>query len=209
MKFDKMGWFVAVGLLGCMVGMGFQGSSQKIGTVDLARVFNESDFAKSQDGSLKTMGASRKAILDFIAAYRAIPTEDAQKFRDLSLKPNGGATEKAELDRIRQAALATDQKFRDLQTKASPTDADRTQLNEFGRRANENMAFAQRLEQEFTEEIRQKQEGLRNETLKRAKAAVADVAAKQGYSVIFVEDVAPYSANDVTTEALKAMNAKK
>lgn len=209
MKIDKLGWFVAVGLLGCMAGMGFQGSSQKIGTVDLARVFNESDYAKAQDANLKNMGATRKAVLDFITTYRAIPSDDAQKFHDLSLKPDQTAADKNELDRIRQSAIETDQKFRDLQTKGNLSDTEKAQLAEFQNRANANTALAQRYDGEFSDEVRQQQDRLRNETLSRAKTAVADVAAKQGYSIVFVQDVAPYSSNDVTAEALKAMNSKK
>jgi hypothetical protein len=43
----------------------------------------------------------------------------------------------------------------------------------------------------------------------KAKAAVADAAKKGEVSVVFVQDVAPYSANDITADALKSMNGKK
>jgi Skp family chaperone for outer membrane proteins len=208
MKFDKMGWYVAVGLLGCMIGMGFQGTNQKFGTVDLAKVFNDSEYAKAQDANLKSMGQNRKGVLDFLSSYPSISAPDAQKFADLSIKAEPNATDKAELDRIRASAVVTDQKFRDLQTKDKPTDADRAQLAEFNNRVKTNQALAQKLNDDFTEEIRGQQEKLRADTLTKAKAAVADAAKKGEYSVILVQDVAPYAANDLTAEALKSMNKK-
>ena len=204
-----MGWYVSVGLLGCMIGMGFQGAGTKIATVDLAKVFNDSDFAKAQDANLKTLGASRKAVLDFLTSYSSISVADAQKFRDLSIKENPTAADKTELDRIRASAVTVDQKFRDLQTKANPTAEDRTQLANYNQNAKENGALAQRLNDEFTDELRQQQEKLRADTLAKAKAAVADAAKKGEVSVVFVQDVAPYSANDITADALKSMNGKK
>jgi hypothetical protein len=203
-----MGWYVAVGLLGCMIGMGFQGATQKFGTVDLAKVFNDSDFAKAQDANLKSMGQSRKATLDFLTSYPSLSAADAQKFADLSTKAEPNAADKAELDRIRSAAVVTDQKFRDLQTKDKPTDADRVALADLNSRVKANQALAQKLNDDFTEEIRTQQEKLRADTLLKAKAAVADAAKKGDYSVILVQDVAPYSANDLTADALKAMNKK-
>jgi Skp family chaperone for outer membrane proteins len=179
-----------------MIGMGFQGAGTKIATVDLAKVFNDSDFAKAQDANLKTLGASRKAVLDFLTSYSSISVADAQKFRDLSIKENPTAADKAELDRIRSSAVTVDQKFRDLQTKANPTAEDRTQLATYNQNAKENGALAQ-------------QEKLRADTLAKAKAAVADAAKKGEVSVVFVQDVAPYSANDITADALKSMNGKK
>ena len=208
-KFDKMGWYVSVGLLGCMIGMGFQAPGTKIATVDLAKVFNDSDYAKAQDAALKTMGANRKSILDFLGSYPSISVADAQKFRDLSIKENPTAADRAELDRIRASAVTVDQKFRDLQTKANPTDDDRKQLGTYNQNAKENNALAQRLNDEFTDELRQQQDKLRADTLSRAKTAVAEAAKKGEVSVVFVQDVAPYSANDITADALKSMNSKK
>lgn len=41
-----------------------------------------------------------------------------------------------------------------------------------------------------------------------AKAALQEVAKKGGYTVILNGQVAPYGANDITDEAIKALDAK-
>lgn len=209
MKFERLGWIVAASLAGCMFGMGFQGSTQKFGTVDLEKVFNESGFAKKQTESLRNMGTARVAVVDFIKTYRTLSADDANKFRDLTLKETPTAADKAELERIKSQATADEQAYRDLSQKDKPSAAEVTKLEDFNRRREANAQLLQKWNDDFSNELQVRQESLRNETLQRAKDAVNQVAKDQGYSMVFVQNVAPYSSNDVTADALKAMNAKK
>jgi len=211
MNIHRMGWAVSGALalvLAGMVGSGFQAQAPKFGSVDLAKVFTDSDMRKTLDSQLRTLGENRKGVLDFLAAYRAITSEDAIKFHDLSIKDNQSAADKAEIERIQSAAKATDQKYRDLQTKPNPTDAEKTQLNEFTTRVQNNTALIQKYQEEFSDDVQQRSQKMRSDTLDKVKAAVADVAKKQGYTVILSDESAPYTANDVTAEALAAMNKK-
>jgi Skp family chaperone for outer membrane proteins len=82
-------------------------------------------------------------------------------------------------------------------------------LNNFIKNSQDNASFVGKLNQEFTDELQQKQEKMRSDILDRVKAAVAEVSKKQGFSIVLNDEIAPYSANDLTPEALKAMNAKK
>lgn len=209
MKFERLGWIVAAALAGGIAGMGFQGSSEKTGTVDLARVFNDSDFAKKQTESLRTMGSTRQAVLEFVRTYQHIKPEDATRFHDVSMKPEPTAPEKAEMERIKQDAIASETKYRELTTKDKPTAAEITQLEELNRRKDNVQGLLEKWASEFSGEVQSRQETLRNDTLARVKDAVQQVAKQQGYTMVFVQDIAPYSANDLTDAALKAMNAKK
>lgn len=209
MKFERLGWIIAATLLGGIVGMGFRAPGDKTGTVDLARVFNESEYAKKQTESLRNMGSQRQAIVEFLRTYPHLKSEDAVKFRELSLKVTPTPADKAEQERIKNDAQASEQKYRDLTTKSGPTQAELTQLDDLNRRQQTNGQNLQKWNEEFAGELQQRQESLRNETLQRVREAVQQVGKDQGYSIVFVQDVAPYSSNDVTGDALKAMNAKK
>ncbi len=209
MKFDRLGWVVAAVLVGGIVGMGFQAPAAKTGTVDLAKVFNESEYAKQQTEGLRNMGASRQDVIDFVRTYRSMKAEDATKFKDLTLKANASATEKAELERLKNEGQAAETKYRELSTKASPSQAELAQIEEMNRRKDATGALLEQWQNDFAGEIQTRQESLRNDTLGRVKAAIQQVARDQGYTMVFDQAVAPYSANDITAEALKAMNAKK
>ena len=209
MKFERLGWIVAAGLAGSMIGMGFQGNTAKTGTVDMEKVFNDSTFAKKQTEGLRNQLTLRMGVIDFVKTYRTVKADDATKFKDLSLKENPTATDKADLERIKKDAQADEQKYRELAVKDKPTQAEVNQIEEFNRRKEASGGILERWNGEFTNDVQSKQEALRNETLQRVKDVVAQVAKDQGYSMVFAQHIAPYSANDITAEALKAMNAKK
>jgi Skp family chaperone for outer membrane proteins len=206
-----LGWITsgALTLVLCVVlSSGFQEKSQKIGTVNIARVFNESEYTKRQDSALKSFGTQRQGVLDFVENYRVLSTAELIKYRDLTLKATPTEADRTEIERIRRVATAADARYRELQTKANATEAERAQLAEMSRNVQENNGLLQRLQQEFGREVNERQERLRSETIDKVKASISEVANKQGYSIVFDEQVAPYSANDVTSEALKTMNAK-
>ncbi len=203
-----MGWIVAAALGGVMVGTGFQGNSSKIGTVDMARVFNESDFAKKETDQLHNLAAARQGVLEFLQSFRTLKPEDSQKFKDLSLNASPSAADKAEIERIKSEAKTDDQSYRDLTTKQNPTAADNQLLEEYNKRTQQNTALLGRWQQEFTTELSGQQDTMHKAALDKVKAAVKQIGAAQGYTMILVDDVAPYSANDITDEALKTMNKK-
>jgi len=209
MKFDRLGWVVAAALVGGIAGMGFQGTTEKTGTVDMAKVFNESEYAKKQTDSLRTMGQARQGVLEFLRQNSHMKPEDATKFHDLSIKADPTATDKADVERIKKDAGTTEQRFSTLSQKDKPTQAEVTEMEDMNRRKDAVTDLVQKWSQDFSGELQAKQEALRNDTLDKVKDAVAQVAKQQGYTMVFVQDIAPYSSNDLTGDALKAMNNKK
>jgi len=209
MKFERLGWVVAAALAGGMVGMGFQDASAKTGTVDLAKVFNDSDYAKKQTDMLKTMGAARTAVLEFVNANSHMKADDAMKFKDLSLKDSPTAADKADVERLKSDAQASELTYRTLATKDKPTQAEVAQIEDLNHRKDSMQTLLTKWNTDFSTELQTKQEALRTDTLSRVKDAVQQVAKAQGYSMVFVQDIAPYSSNDLTKDALAAMNQKK
>lgn len=192
-----------------MTGSGFQAKANKFGVVDLAQVFSQSDFAKSQTDSLRNLSAQRQDVLQFANTYPVFSAEQTQRFRELSVKPQPTTAEKAELDKLKNDVMAQDKKFKDLQTKAQPTPDEVSLLREYNDRTQNMVKTIDRWAREFGDELNGLQEKLRKDTLERVKVAVQEVGTKQGYSVIYVQDIVPYAANNVTADSLKAMNAKK
>lgn len=209
MKIQHLGWGIAAALAGIMIGSGFRGPTDKVGVVDLVEVFSSSEFAKSQSENLKTISQNRRDLLQFANTYPVFTQEKAQRFRDLSIKPQPTAAEKTELEKLKNDAIADNKKFSDLQTNAKPTPEQVASLREYNERAQAMVKTIERWAREFSEEIQNMQDKLREDTMARVKTAVKEVGAKQGYSVVYVQDFVPYAANNVTGDALKAMNAKK
>ncbi len=205
----KIGIVSAAALVAILSAIGFQAKSEKYGVVDLAKVFSDSDFTKKQNDTLKTMGQARMGVLDFMENYRVFTTEQSTRFRELSLKNPRTPAEDAELEKIKADVQAADAAFKQLQTKQSPTPAEVTQLQDYNSRSQASAALSQRWAREFDDEVRTLNGKMHDETMERIKKALKDVGAKQGYTLLFSEDVAPYGANDMTNDTIKAMNAQK
>jgi len=212
MNRENLGWAVAGGLavsLLFVVSTGFQEKPLKIGTVNFEKVFDESDLRARLDAEFREQVSQSENALTFMAAYPMLSNAELRKFRDVSLKTPQTDADKAEVERIRKAAVAADQKYRELQTKANATDAEKLQMNNFQKNVQENQPYLQRVNEELNTILQEKRRKAGTETTDKIRAAIGELASKQGYSIVFNESSAPYSSNDVTAEVLKLVNSKK
>lgn len=208
-RFLQMGWVLAAALVAVMAASGFQEPAQKSGVVDIARIVEGSEFGKQNQASFAAMKKSREEVLEFLDTYRILTAEQAQRIRDLSLKPNATAEEKAELERIKAEVVATSRRSTELSTKPNLTAEERTLIEEYARRSQTMAEVTQRWLREFTNEMQTWADNQKVQSVARARKAIQDVAKAQGYTLVFEVGVAPYGANDLSDDALKAMNEQK
>jgi Skp family chaperone for outer membrane proteins len=204
-----VGWFIAALLGGVLIGGGFQGDAQKIGVVDFANVVEKSDYFKTNKSQLDKMKEDREGLLEFLFTYKVAMAEQAQKLKDLILKENGTAADKAEIEKVKGDVMAADKTDKQLATKPNPTPDETALMTEYGRRKRATDELLGRWRDEFETQLQQKFNQVRSDSMDRGKAAMQEIGKAGGYTVIFRSDVAVYGANDLTDAALKAMNAKK
>lgn len=207
-RFSQLGWVLFAALLAVVAGSGFQDASLKVGTVDLTKLVEDSDFGKKYREEFQAMKTGREGVLEFIDTFRVLTLEQAQRIRELSVKPNPTAAEKAELERIKSEVMTSSKKQQELSTKATMTPEERTLMAEYANRAQTMSEVATRWLREFTTELQAWADAQKEDALKRSRDAVQQVAKSQSFSVVFEVGVAPYGASDLTEPALKAMNAK-
>ena len=208
-RLGAAGWLVAAGLLGAMLTSGFQTPSVKLGTVDVNRIVESSEWGKGNSRTLQTMKKAREDVLEFIDTYRVLTPEQATRVRDLTLKTNRTKEEDAELERVKAEVVTANKRLQELSTKSNLTPEERTLLEEYARRSQMMNEQATRWLREFTNEIQAWVDDRKTESYARARAAVTEVAAKDGYTLVFESSVTPYGANDLSDAALAAMNARK
>ena len=207
-RFAWSGWVVAAGLAGVMIGSGFQTPSIKLGVVDLNGVIDKSEVGKKTKVAFDDMKKMRESTLEFIDQYRVLTIEQANRLRELSLKKERTKTEDAELDRLKADVIATSKKSQELATKASLTPEERTLVEEYSRRSQIITDLSNRWLREFNDEMQKWVADRKDENYQKARAAVNEVAAKDGYTMIFEGTVALYGANDISDPTLTALNAK-
>jgi len=210
MKLTNLGWILAAGMGAALCASGFQTPPTKVGIVNLQTVFQTSELFSLKQNDLKVMGEGRSDILAFIQTYPTITAVQAQRFRDLSLKTTElTGPEKTELEKIKAAVMADDKALKALQTKTNPTPAEVAKMGAYQQQTQQTQNLLQTWAQEFKLQISDQEGKYRDEVLGKATSATRDVGKKQGFSLIFSSDVAPFASNDVTPDTLKVMNAKK
>ena len=208
-RFLQFGWVMFAALLAVMIAGGFQEPAQKSGVVDIAKIVENSEFGKQNQVVFAQMKKSREEVLEFLDTYRILTAEQAQRIRDLSLKTNPTPEEKAELDRLKADVIASSKKSTELSTKPNLTAEERTLMEEYARRSQTMTEVTQRWLREFTNEMQTWADAQKVQSVSKARKAIQDVAKTGGYTLVFEVGVAPYGANDLSDDALKAMNEQK
>ena len=204
MKLDKLGWVAAAGLAGAWFVMGFDGNSMKFATVDLEKVFQESDAFKQGNGQLQQYAEPFVQALQWVKNNQVIKPADALAYVTIAVDPKG---DKDKLTQLTNEAQTEQAKFSTLVTTQTPTEAQKQELTEYQGRRQQNGELFQKKSSEFDNVIKQKETELRSSALEKVREEIKEIASKQGYTVIYNVEVAPYAQNDITAEALKA--AKK
>jgi Skp family chaperone for outer membrane proteins len=202
MKLDKLGWVAAAGLAGAWFVMGFDGNSMKFATVDLEKVFQESDAFKQGNVQLQQYAEPRVQALQWIKNNQVIKPADALAYVTIAVDPKGDATK---LTQFTNEAQTEQTKYTTAVTAQPPTDAQKQELTEFQARRQQNGELYQKKSSEFDNDIKLKETELRSSALEKVREQIKDIASKQGYTVIYNVEVAPYAQNDITAEALKAV----
>lgn len=206
---NKLGWIAAAAFGGVILGTGFQGSTDKLGVVDVAKIVEASDYGKQNQENFNKMKVSREGVLEFIDQYRVLTNEQAVRIKDLSLKEVLKPEEKAELDRLKGEVMLADKRSKELSTKTTLTPEERTLMQEYATRSQNMEQLAQRWYREFTTDLQAWTDKQKLASIDKARAAIQEVAKAQGFTIVFEVGVAPYGSNDLSDASLKAMNAKK
>lgn len=199
---------LAIGMVAVLAGSGFQGTNQKIGVIDSNTVMQEIALAKSMVEDEKNLKNDRETVMQFLQRYPIIKKEDAEKFKNLSVKLNKTDADKSELEKLKTMATDTVKKFKDLELKSSPSQDELKQLDEYRNRKNEMDDYLQGLFKDFQSElagIHDKNQGIVYEAF---RSGVNEVGKKQAFTIVLDKNIAPYGANDVTDDVKKTA-AKK
>ncbi len=199
---------LAIGMVAVLAGSGFQGGNQKIGVIDSNMVMQATAVAKNMVEDEKNLKTDRETVMQFLQRYPMIKKEDAEKFKNLSIKAKKTDPEKAELEKLKVSAQDSAKKFNELQLKSSPTQDELKLLDEFRNRKNEMDEYLQNLYKDFQAEYANIHERDQNILLEAFRAGVNEIGKKQAFTIVFDKNIAPFGASDITDDVTKAA-AKK
>ncbi|GEM_PF-1192776 len=206
---SKLGWPVAAvfaAVFAATALSGFQANTApKFAVVDIEKVFNESKLRETNQKTLNDARQARVTAINFIAQNAAMNNLDAKKYADLAVKTAPTPAETAELARLKTGGEDATRKMRELQTKPTLSDDEKKAVADFGVQTQGKQALLAGIEADYQSSFQELQGDLRDKTLDRVTDIVRGMAAKQGYTVVFNASAVSYAANDLTTEAMKAV----
>lgn len=209
---DQLGWIAAAAIAGVILSSGFQVTADKSAVVDLVGVVTKSSSGQADSQRFETLKANRQGLLDFVAANPVITLEQAQQLHDLVVKDPQSDADKAQITKIEGDITAASKQYQDLKAKQNLTADEKNQIAQYEQRAQTILGDGgtyQRWGNDFTSELQDWSNKHHADGLDKARAAVAQVAKAQGFTLVFDKSVAPYGANDLTDAALQALNAQK
>lgn len=207
-KLTQLGWVVSACLFGIIVAGGFQNSTEKFAVADLPKVAEGSDYFSSQQQIFNDYAGRRKNLLDFFNQYKVATSDQEARIEVLSLKTDATPAEKAELDRLQQDVIAQDKRYKELTIKASPSPEEQQALTDFANRTRAmDGTVLPKLASDFQDQIQQMKDQIQQTAFQKATDAVRQIGKDQSFTLIFSTAAAPYGANDLTDQAIKAMNA--
>jgi Skp family chaperone for outer membrane proteins len=207
---EKFGWVVAGGLATLLLATGFDTPVLKFGVVDVPKAVTASEPYTKSANDLQAAFKQRQDLIEFVSTYPVFTVVQANRFRELSLKPTPTTADTTELNKIKEDVKAADTKVRTLQQKpaAELTAADKQLLEDVGKRAPLVADLIGTWRREFTDELGSVQDKALSANQDSARKAIQDIGKNQSFTLIFSAEGAPFGVNDITADVTKAMNKK-
>ena len=164
--------------------------------------------AKNMVEDEKNLKNDREVVMSFLQQFPIIKKEEAEKFKNLSIKPVKTDAEKTELEKLKTAAADTVKKFKELELKSSPTQDELKQLDEYRNRKNEMDDYLQGLFKTFQAELVAIHDKNQSIIYEAFRAGVNEIGKKQAFTLVLDKNIAPFGANDITDDVTKSA-AKK
>ena len=205
-KASVAGWFLAAGLLGIVLGSGFQGGVEKFGVVDLRKVILDSKLNQQTVDTVEVARKARLEVLTFIRDQRVITASQCARLRELELKATKTDAEKTELNTLKATVIAAAKELDTLNQKQNLTEPERLRLIELNTLMQDSAAILMQYQDEFETEFNKISSDAQNAAIDKAAACTVIVAKAKGFTVVFSSSAVVYAANDITADVVKEAN---
>src|SRR5476649_2753091 len=98
LEIEKFGWIAAAGVAAIIFASGFDTPTLKFGVVDVSKAMTTSDAYKRNGDDLQAQFKLRQDVLEFLNTYPVMTVAQANRFRELSLKPAPTAADTTEVN---------------------------------------------------------------------------------------------------------------
>ncbi|GAB4452041.1 MAG: hypothetical protein OHK0029_02300 [Armatimonadaceae bacterium] len=178
------------------------------GSVSVQKILSESSARKRDSDELNKMVQSLREVMTSLRQQNAffLPEAELRELASLLEKENASAVEKKRIAELFGKAAAASAEKRKLENTANPSEEQRKQFAALsdaeskGNQAINNLAGA------YEKRLGEREVELNNKTVAEIRTAISEVAKQKGITVVFDEQIAIYTANDLTPDVIKQIN---
>lgn len=208
MKFDTKTGLLAVMavLLGMFAISAFQVNTPKYAVVSVGDVAEKSKLGIREKQQFEALRTKYGGLIQFLNTNKAVAREDAQKIVELWNKEAPTAAETQQLESLKTKAQTQSEELRRLISVLNPTAEQQSRIRELSGFSQATEDILPQLDNMLGTAMQQRAGQKQEEVLQKARAAVQKVGKRDGYTLVFENQVAVYGATDLTNEALKTMD---
>lgn len=208
MKLDKKQYLIifAAFFLGMFALTAWQGNTQKFAVVSLGDVAERSKLGQREKKEFEALKTKYGSLIQFLNTNKVAAREDVQKVVDLWVKDKPTAAETQQLETLKTKAQTQSEELRRLISVLNPSAEQQTRIRELSGMSQGTEDMLPQLDNMLGTSMQQRANAKQQEVLDKARAAVQKVGKRDGFTMVFENQVAVYGATDLTDEALKTMD---
>jgi len=208
MKFDKKQYLIifAAFFLGMFALTAYQNNVDKFGVVSLGDVAEKSKLGQREKKEFEALRTKYGGLIQFLNTNKVAAREDVQKIVDLWNKEKPTAAETQQLETLKTKAQTQSEELRRLISVLNPSAEQQSRIRELSGMSQGTEDMLPQLDNMLGTAMQQRANAKQQEVLEKARAAVQKVGQRDGFTLVFENQMAVYGATDITNEALKTMD---
>lgn len=185
-------------------------NAQKMGIVDLARVYKDAPRIKQYKEELDTLTETLKRQLDIRSQNLMLDEAQVKELIELKMKPADKLAdkEKARIDELAKIERDLDATFKQLQSTAQPDEAQKARLKELQDIERKSKTTGEALENDYNSRLQTKAIELDDKARTDILDAVKKVAEAKALTMVIAKDAVLFGGADVTDDVINKLDRK-
>ncbi len=197
-----IGWFLSLWLIGIA-------SAQSFGIVDLDRVRQESSFYKTRAQQLQAMENRYQLAFQTLVENIVLNDEERQELLNLLTMENPNGAQQQRIQQLTQTARQRADELQRLRQKTDLNETEKAALERFTQMEARGREALQVVREQLRQQLEQRVDQLNAELTKALDEVIAQVAREKKIAVVFNKGVVLYAENDITSDVIKRLDARK
>ncbi len=183
----------------------------QFGSVDIGQVLNDSKIRQRDAQELNELGTSFRSVVQQLqtGSARFLTEAEIREYATLLEKPTPNDNDKKRMAALQGNGDAKAAALTRLENVTAPTDEQKKQYSDLTDARQKGDQTVKTIADDMSKRFDARDVELTNKTILDIKAVIAKIAQDKGLAVVFDGKTAWYTANDITAEVIKQVNAKK